>query len=87
MSNHDNIQKKPKMIPFLGIAVQIYLTYIFCNGFYTILGEFGSQHMPDVTYSPVYLNLGKTMCTQIPTVSKYETLTSTWTTSIHTMPV
>jgi hypothetical protein len=39
MSNHDNIQKKPKMIPFLGIAVQIYLTYIFCNGFYTILGE------------------------------------------------
>ena len=39
MSKHDNLQTKPKVIPFLCIAVQIYLTYIFCNGFYTIFGE------------------------------------------------
>lgn len=39
MSKNDNLQKKPKVIPFLCIAIQIYLIFIFFNGFYTILGE------------------------------------------------
>ena len=37
-SQYENLQKKPIMVPFLSVSLQIILAYMFCFGSYTVFG-------------------------------------------------
>ena len=37
-TQYENLQNKPRMVPFLSIALQALLAYMFCSGSYTVFG-------------------------------------------------